>query len=114
MNLKERIDYFLELNTRDKKRWSPRFLQAVETIVKLQEENEKLKASLEWQPIETAPRDGTIIIVKGGIAHWYNEAWRTLAGVEYPGHSIQWEVEYWMPLPKKPITEIINKEKNDK
>lgn len=54
----------------------------------------------QWQPIETAPRDGGVIIVRGGqnvsIGWWYGvglNAW--LPHNCAPTH--------WMPLPKPPI-----------
>jgi hypothetical protein len=67
----------------------------------------------EWKPIETAPKDGSPIIVSGGIAYWRERlnhwegpaAWYTITGVNYPGSPIQWEVRHWMPLPAPPATE---------
>jgi hypothetical protein len=60
----------------------------------------------QWQPIETAPKDGRVILVYGGIAHWYfnNDGgeWRTLTGEQWPGKRINWLVTHWMPLPAKP------------
>jgi len=64
----------------------------------------------EWQPIETAPKDGTIIIVRGGVAYWRERTshwdgaagWWTIAGFDWPGRPIQWEVTHWMPLPEPP------------
>jgi hypothetical protein len=57
-----------------------------------------------WQPIETAPKDGTVILVHGGIAHWYvgddcDGEWRTLTGFDHPGKTIHWPVTRWMPFP---------------
>ena len=66
----------------------------------------------EWQPIETAPRDGTAILVWPGVLftemtyfhtsvvrwHDWKEAWIEASGEEYntfyPTH--------WMPLPPPP------------
>jgi hypothetical protein len=57
----------------------------------------------EWQPIETAPKDGTLIIVPGGLAYWRNdEGWHTVTGEDWPGKPIRWEVTHWMPLPEPP------------
>ena len=64
---------------------------------------------MDWQPIETAPKDGTLIIVHGGVAywrerlnHWETAGWYTITGIDYPGRPIQWEVKDWMPLPPAP------------
>lgn len=61
----------------------------------------------EWQPIETAPKDGTPIIAYPhtdgggvGLAIWSNMTtgqWRSEYDREWPTH--------WMPLPKPPATE---------
>lgn len=74
---------------------------------------EKLR---EWQPIETAPKDGTAILVYTGSG-WYVTAWLqgddTDAGIDW------WYVDdnkhgpyplrgnsptHWMPLPNPPAT----------
>lgn len=65
-------------------------------------ELDQLKASQQWQPIESAPKDGTYILVHGGVAHWYNDQWYTLTGEVYPGKPIQWDVTRFMPLPAAP------------
>ena len=65
---------------------------------------------MSWQPIESAPKDGTVIIVSGGIAYWRERlnhwegpsGWYTLTGCEYPGKPIQWNVTHWQPLPEPP------------
>lgn len=71
-----------------------------------------------WQPIETAPRDGTVIIVGGTpdgygpkvrTAHWgsgrylnhkkgFQQAW-----VDHPGHTC--DPTHWMPLPAPPASD---------
>ncbi len=58
----------------------------------------------EWQPIETAPKDGTIIIIPDAVwgviaTKWMNHnginAWWTRG--RYLRHPL-----YWMPLPEPP------------
>lgn len=64
-----------------------------------------------WRPIETAPRDGTMILVHGGIAHWRERnnhwegpsGWYSLTGFDWPGRPIQWDVRHWMPFPAPPL-----------
>lgn len=59
---------------------------------------------MNWQPIETAPKDGTMILVHGPygflIVHWGNEAnsgWHGEDG-EWPEYACT----HWMPLPEPP------------
>lgn len=56
----------------------------------------------QWQPISSAPKNGALIIVAGGIARWYADRWYTLTGFDYPGKPIMWEVTHWQPLPPPP------------
>ena len=69
---------------------------------------------MKWQPIETAPKDGTEVLVCGGdmddmwceqgkvvIASyddWLFHSWTTTGGREDP-----LKPSYWMPLPVSPI-----------
>jgi hypothetical protein len=58
----------------------------------------------EWQPIETAPRDGTIFLAFGRLVgirmvtwrnHW--NQWQVVPGY----HQAKWPT-HWMPLPEMP------------
>lgn len=60
-----------------------------------------------WQKIETAPKDGSTILVKGGIAYWNitDKGWYSLTAINYPGRLIEWPVKHWQPLPQPPEVE---------
>jgi NTP pyrophosphatase (non-canonical NTP hydrolase) len=64
-----------------------------------------------WRDIATAPRNGRLIIVPGGVAFWRaggvpgipdEGAWCTITGEAWPGRPIEWPVTVWMPLPDAP------------
>jgi hypothetical protein len=87
------------------------------------------KSKIEWQPIETAPRDGTSVIlaVTGGKngpvvgeARWWEEweehggdwYWAGNTPGDYHGGPIS-EINFgtpshWMPMPEPPMSEIAN------
>lgn len=66
------------------------------------------KTPAEWQPIETAPRDGTWVLVfhpghqHGHVCSWdkIRRSWRLLGGCIFSGAGD--EPTHWMPLPGPP------------
>jgi hypothetical protein len=79
--------------------------------LRLSLEIERLRASCEWQPIETAPKDGTKIIcyspeAPGGKIRvtWYRNP-SDHAGYLGWGefNMVYWPPTHWMPLPEPPV-----------
>ena len=78
------------------------------------EENERLKADaglIEWQPIETAPKDGTDILVMTGetmhVVRWINihgdfDYWAVDDNKHGPFTLRGKAPTHWMPLPEPP------------
>jgi hypothetical protein len=65
--------------------------------------------TLPWQPIETAPKDGTrILTCEEGVVlenQWFNfDVLRRHKGTEYCRWFSQQNPTHWMPLPKPPTT----------
>lgn len=64
----------------------------------------------EWQPIETAPKDGTEIIIFGSrvyfhpvMARYENDGWWVPdAPLECPWTELASEPTHWQPLPDPP------------
>ena len=64
----------------------------------------------EWQPIETAPKDGSVFIIGrddsehhaySGTAYWLNGYFRDSADMP----SVRWVAPtHWMPLPTPPCS----------
>lgn len=88
--------------------------KALESRAALEAQNEALKKRVEWQPIETAPKDGTVILVceleddfvtigKFNEGHWN--------GVDHGVHinsGLRIAPTHWMPLPDKPAEQEVD------
>lgn len=70
---------------------------------------------MKWQPIETAPKDGTDILcsfsgavsiafwdVKAPDEYYYNQRSKTPQWLSHEGSYLGEEPTHWMPLPKPP------------
>jgi len=81
---------------------------------RLNKENERLKADaelIEWQPIETAPKDGTDILVMTGetmhVVRWINihgdfDYWAVDDNKHGPFTLRGKAPTHWLPLPETP------------
>jgi hypothetical protein len=56
-----------------------------------------------WQPIETAPRDGTPVLVTDGdtceVAKCFGSGWLTNEGYDFEYGTWDVELTHWMPIP---------------
>lgn len=69
-----------------------------------------LKAQPQWQPIETAPKNGIPILAKGkysSVCAFWNKDHEMWLCHEYPDSYNTYEIQptHWMPLPKLPKQE---------
>lgn len=71
---------------------------------------------MKWQPIETAPKDGTAILIwqpdkKKGLSQDDNRYaigyWRVAEGGWGNRNSAEVNPSHWMPLPEPPVTETL-------
>jgi hypothetical protein len=75
---------------------------------------DELEAALadQWQPIETAPKDGTEIVAgrfnhhfnkwESGVVTWTDETWKVVPTRDY---RLSFLGTHWMPLPSPPQDE---------
>ena len=99
---------------------------AAAEITRLRKERDEARAAMAWQPIDTAPKDGThvFLYVPGdslyptvghydtreyflkeyGDADYMDEGWRWSYGYPADFHEDVLEPTHWMPLPKPEAT----------
>ena len=76
-----------------------------EEVTRLKAEVERLRKAGEWQPIETAPKDGTWFIAGFDGDLPSRHAWAAMCIWECGRFEVQEtpdQPDYWMPLPKPP------------
>ena len=79
-------------------------------IDRLTAEIERLRAASQWQPIETAPKDGTKVLVwrpyedKDHEAHCGVDRWSDVSGSWWNSRRYQQPTQ-WQPLPSPPTQE---------
>ena len=61
----------------------------------------------EWQPIDTAPKDGTEIVVMDGVGGIHGAIWTQWKGRDdwftYTNYGWLPSASYWIPKPTKPL-----------
>jgi hypothetical protein len=63
---------------------------------------------VDWQPIETAPKDGTEVLITGKFPNgvWFTEiSWFNRHKGQWPGRSLD-PPTHWMPLPAPPFQKL--------
>ena len=96
-------------------------LAVTDDLSAIRAHDEKLLAPYQWQPIETAPKDGTAILISNGKGAWvakYKDVYQSGFKPNNPWLSLMLNKDhipkrlqfggptYWMPLPS---TEAIEK-----
>ena len=63
---------------------------------------------LGWQPIETAPKDGTQILLwerqsRGPFMGWWHDGWPSLESYWTDEAETEPDPTHWMELPERPV-----------
>lgn len=61
----------------------------------------------EWKPIETAPKDGSAVLLWADVKTWTGEevpvtGWFTIGSCKWVSHGDWLKPTHWMPLPAPP------------
>ena len=61
---------------------------------------------MNWQPIETAPKDGSLVLITDGtyieVAKSYGYGWSSSDDLDFGYGNWDSRLTYWMPLPELP------------
>ena len=66
---------------------------------------------MEWHPIESAPRDETVVLLycpdswdsdEVRVGWWFEDGWYDSEGASHPLTDIYGTPTHWMPLPSPP------------
>lgn len=64
---------------------------------------------MEWQPIDTAPKDGTFVLITDGetieVARTLGSGWIASDGADFDYGRWDEHLTHWMPLPPAPTTD---------
>ena len=93
--------------------WMPSYDDEIIQVIRVEDVEDAVAAAIsawnrradDWHPIETAPRDGTSIVVDNGRGQftcaWDDDWWQVWDGKN--DHPLRGsEPTYWRPLPKGP------------
>lgn len=83
--------------------------KAMDALARLGRELAELQQATRWQPIETAPRDGTFVLLSGRDLPVWQGSWVGTSGryaingwTRFNSVDINWNQTHWKPLPEPP------------
>jgi hypothetical protein len=63
---------------------------------------------VKWEPIDSAPKDGSSILGYAdssfAVVEWYRGGWWSLSEPGAYAEDSEWNPTHWMPLPEPPMS----------